>query len=107
MGGYALGYWAKSFFSGVYPEYNDTFAVAYFMILLFGSVPSELIGGYIGDKYENDYPYIKGYLSAVGAFFASIFIITTFIIESSFWLSIVSYYFEYLFAEVFFGPSYA
>ena len=53
MGGYALGYWGKSYFSMVYPEYDDTYAIAYFMILIFGSVPSELMGGYIGDKYEN------------------------------------------------------
>ena len=80
MGGYALGYWGKSYFSMVYPEYDDTYAIAYFMILIFGSVPSELMGGYIGDKYENDYPYVKGYLSAAGAFLGSIFIVLTFIV---------------------------
>jgi sugar phosphate permease len=50
--GYALGIWSKSYFSNVYPEHQDDFAVAYFFILIFGSVPSELIGGYIGDTYE-------------------------------------------------------
>ena len=106
-GGYALGIWTKSYFSKVYPDMQDEFAVAYFLILIFGSVPSELIGGYIGDTYEQDYPRVKGYLSATGAFIGSIFIVLTFLIKSSFWLQIIAYYFEYLFAEVFFGPTYA
>jgi hypothetical protein len=75
--------------------------------LLFGSVPSELIGGYLCDKYEPTYPYIKGFLSAAGAFLGAICIVFTFLIKSSFRLQMIAYYFEYLFAEVFFGPSYA
>ena len=75
--------------------------------MLFGAVPSELIGGYIGDNFEEDFPRIKGYLSAAGAFMGSIFIVLTFIIKSSFWMQLIAYYFEYLFAEVFFGPTYA
>jgi len=107
MGGYSLGYWAKNYFSGVYPDYENEYAVAYFLILVFGGMPSELIGGYIGDKYEPTIPGIKGYLSAAGAFMGAIFIVFTFILEAGFWWKIVFYYFEYLFAEVFFGPSYA
>ena len=107
MGGYTLGFWAKDYFSKTYPENNNEFAIAYFLILIFGSVPSELIGGYICDKYEPAYPKIKGYISAGGAALGSIFIVFTFLIESTFWLQITTYYFEYLTAEVFFGPSYA
>jgi MFS family permease len=66
-----------------------------------------MIGGWICDKYEPKYPGIKGYVSAGGAFMGAIFIILTFYIKTSFALSMVFYYFEYLFAEVFFGPSYA
>jgi len=51
-GGYSLGFWGNAYFNGVYPEYTSTFTVVYFLILMFGSVPSELIGGYICDKYE-------------------------------------------------------
>ena len=51
-GGYALGIWSKSYFSKVYPEYSEQFSISYFLILLFGAVPSELIGGYIGDNFE-------------------------------------------------------
>jgi sugar phosphate permease len=107
MGGYSLGYWAKNYFSGVYPENENEFATVYFFILVLGGIPSELIGGYIGDKYEPSIPGIKGYLSAAGAFLGSIFIVFTFILETSFWWKMVFYYLEYLFAEVFFGPSYA
>jgi len=106
-GGYSLGFFAKSYFSGVYPDNDGDFTIGYFLILLFGSVPSELIGGYVCDKYEPRYPAIKGNVSAAGAFLGSIFIILTFLIKSNFWLQMAAYYFEYLFAEVFFGPSYA
>lgn len=106
-GGYSLGYWSKDYFSNAYPEQNDAYTTYYFLILLFGSVPSELIGGYLCDKYEPKHPYIKGYLSASGAFLGAICIVFTFIIESSFRIQMVAFYFEYLFAEVFFGPSYA
>ena len=83
-GGYSLGYWSKEYFSKKYPDDNDAYTTYYFLILLFGSVPSELIGGYLCDKYEPQYPYIKGYLSATGAFLGAICIVFTFLIESSF-----------------------
>ena len=106
-GGYSLGYWAKSYFSGVYPDKEDAYAEFYFLILLFGGMPSELIGGYICDKYEPAIPGIKGYVSAGGAFLGAICIVFTFMIKSNFEIQMVMYYFEYLFAECFFGPSYA
>ena len=53
MGGYSLGYWAKRFFSDNYPEYNNQFSIAYFFILLFGGIPSEIIGGYICDRGQH------------------------------------------------------
>ena len=53
MGGYTIGVWGKNYFSNAYPDRENEFAITYFLILIFGSVPSELIGGYIGDKYES------------------------------------------------------
>lgn len=85
MGGYSLGYWAKSYFSAAYPDYTNQFSIAYFLILIFGAIPSEFIGGYVGDRWEPSYPRIKGHISAAGAGVASIFIVFTFIIPSSFW----------------------
>ena len=75
--------------------------------MVFGGIPSELIGGYLTDTYEAKYPRNKGYLSTGGAALASICIVFVFILKGGFWTKIVFYYFEYLFAEVFFGPSYA
>lgn len=66
-----------------------------------------MIGGWICDKYEPKYPRIKGIVSALGAFIASFFVVLTFSLQISFAWAMVFYYFEYLFAEVFFGPSYA
>ena len=74
---------------------------------MFGSVPSELIGGYLSDKYEDTYPRVKGHVSAAGAFLASIFAALLFFMKTNFWVSMVFYYFLYLTGEVFFGPSYA
>lgn len=53
---------------------------------MFGAVPSELIGGYICDKYEPKYPSIKGFISATGAFIGAIFIVFTFLIKTNFYL---------------------
>jgi hypothetical protein len=53
---------------------------------MLGGVPSELIGGFICDKYEPKYYGIKGIVSAAGAFLGSIFIIFTFYIKSNFYL---------------------
>ena len=90
MGGYSLGYWAKAFFSGVYPDYDNEFALAYFAILLFGGIPSELIGGWICDKYEKEYPKVKGHVSALGAGVGSLFIVLTFMVKwNNFWLTIL------------------
>ena len=60
MGGYSIGYWAKKYFSSNYPDYSSQFAYAFFFILVFGAIPSEMIGGYIGDKYEHNNLRIKG-----------------------------------------------
>ena len=84
-GGYSLGFWAKSYFSGVYPDHENDYALAYFAILVFGGMPSELLGGYICDKYEPAVPGIKGYVSAAGAFLGAICIVFTFLIKTNFW----------------------
>ena len=60
MGGYSLGFWGKNYFQNVFPERQNEYAIAYFFILIFGGIPSEMIGGYITDKYEPVYPRIKG-----------------------------------------------
>ena len=75
--------------------------------MIFGGIPSELLGGYVCDKYEARIPQIKGYVSATGAGIGAIFIVLTFYLKTNFYLQMVFYYFEYLFAECFFGPSYA
>lgn len=66
-----------------------------------------MIGGWICDKYEPKVPGIKGIVSAAGAALASIFIVLTFYLKTTFAWAMVFYYFEYLTAEVFFGPAYA
>ena len=106
-GGYSIAFWSKKYFTLVFPDYQNEFAIAYFLILIFGSIPSELMGGYITDKYEIKYPWIKGVLSATGAGIGMIFIVFSILIVTNFWIQIVCFYFEFLFAEVFFGPTLA
>jgi MFS family permease len=107
MGGYSIGYWNKNYFQNVYPEYELQFVLIFNVILFAGGVPSELIGGYLCDMYESSYPSFKGKLSAAGAFLGAIFATFTFAVKTNFHVQVVCFYFEYLFAEVFFGPSYA
>ena len=107
MGGYCLGFWGANFYNGNFPEYQTHYSIGNFIVTCFGGMPSSFIGGYIGDKYEKRFPYIKGYVAAFGALFSCVFIVICFILQINFWVSIVSYYFAYLTAEVWFGPFYA
>jgi MFS family permease len=86
MGGYSLGFWSKNYFQKVYPDYQIEYVFAYNVILFGGGVPSELIGGYLSDKYEPKIPGFKGILSATGAFLGAICIVFTFMIPSNFYV---------------------
>lgn len=72
-----------------------------------GGLPASFIGGYISDIYEVKYPKIKCYISGFGALMAIPFILITFGIQPNFYLAMASYYMEYLFAEMWYGPAHA
>jgi MFS family permease len=107
LGGYVIGFWGANFFQKTYPGYDTEYAIGNFMVKILAGMPSTFIGGYIGDKYEHKFLKIKGYVAAFGALTSCIFIIICYFVQSSFYVSIVSLYFAYLTAEVWFGPFYA
>jgi hypothetical protein len=77
------------------------------VIVIGGGLPSSFIGGYISDKYETRYPNIKGLIAGLGALAATPFIAITYFLQPPFWYAILSYYFAYFLAEMWYGPAHA
>jgi hypothetical protein len=50
---------------------------------------------------------IKGLIAGCGALAATPFIIITYLVQPSFWWAIISYYFAYFLAEMWYGPAHA
>jgi len=66
-----------------------------------------MIAGELADRLEHSRPHFKSYISGYGALAATPFIIITFIWQPSYYGCIVSYYFAYLIAEMWYGPAHA
>lgn len=78
------------------------------IVTIGGGMPSAYIGGMLGDYYTaKGKPQAKGYISGIGALLASLFIVPCYLFPVNFYLSIVSLYFAYLFAEVWMGLTYS
>ena len=80
-------------------------------VTIFGGMPSSYLGGLLGDYFESEkggnHLQSKGYISGFGALIACIFIITCYLIQINFWVSIASLYLAYLSAEVWLGITYS
>ena len=107
FGGYSLGFWASTYFGGVYPEYSDAYSITNAVVVIVGGSSSSYMGGYISDKFEPRIPPIKGYVSAIGALCSVPFIILTFSFNFNFYVAMFCYFLAYLTAEVWYGPCYA
>lgn len=105
--GYSLGFLSGKFFEHRYPDYNTTYSYAGAFVVMGGGLPASVLGGYISDKYEGKVGSIKGLIAGVGALIATPFIFIAYVIQPSFWGSIVSYYIAYFIGEMWYGPSHA
>ena len=77
------------------------------VIVIGGGLPASFLGGYLSVKLEDRIPNIKGLISGLGALAACPFIFITYIIQPGFWGAIISYYFGYFLAEMWYGPAHA
>lgn len=77
------------------------------VVVIGGGLPASILGGYLSDKYESRYGSVKGLIAGIGALAAIPFIFITYAIQPGFWGSIISYYFGYFLAEMWYGPSHA
>jgi MFS family permease len=102
-----MGSLGPSFFTQVYRDYDREYSILNALVSIGGAVPSTFIGGYLGDYFESEKGgkkfYMKGYISGIGALTACIFVPTCFLIKTNFWISISSFYFITIFAEVWTG----
>jgi len=81
--------------------------VAGSFIIIGGGLPASMIGGYLSDKFEDRFGSMKGLIAGVGALAATPFIFIAYVVQPSFWGSIVCYYFAYFIGEMWYGPSHA
>ena len=107
FGGYSLGFLSASFFETRYPEYTNEFAYMNAIVVIGGGLPASMLGGYLSDKYEDRYGSVKGLIAGLGALTAVPFIVIAYTVQPGFWGSIISYYFAYFIAEMWYGPSHA
>ena len=105
--GYSLGFLSGSFFEHRWPDYDSTYSVAGAFIVIGGGLPASVLGGILSDKLENRIPSIKGLIAGLGAITATPFIFIAYVVQPSFWGSIVSYYIAYFIGEMWYGPSHA
>lgn len=107
MGGYTIGLQSATFFMHRYPDHTAQFAMMTPVVVICGGLPSSFIGGYLSDKYDILIPTIKGRIAGYGALAACPFILITFVVQPTFWVSIWSLFIAYLFAEMWYGPAHA
>ena len=107
FGGYSLGFLSGPFFEKRYPDYTDQFAYMNAVIVVGGGLPASMLGGWLSDRFEDKFPSMKGLIAGVGALASTPFIVIAYGLQPSFWGSIISYYFAYFIAEMWYGPSHA
>ena len=107
LGGYSLGFLSGSFFEERYPDYTNQFAYMNAVVVIGGGLPASMLGGYLSDKFEDRYGSVKGLIAGLGALIAVPFILISFTLQPGFWGSIISYYFAYFTAEMWYGPAHA
>jgi len=105
--GYCLGFLSGSFFEHRYKAYIDAYKYAGTFIVVGGGLPASVAGGYLSDKFESQIGSMKGLIAGVGALAAIPFIYVAYIVQPSFWGSIVCYYIAYFIGEMWYGPSHA
>ena len=77
------------------------------VVVIGGGLPASFTGGYLCDRFEGKIGAIKGLISGCGALAAIPFIIISYGVQPGFWGSIISYYFAYFIAEMWYGPAHA
>jgi MFS family permease len=107
FGGYSLGFLSGNFFEKRYPDYVNQFAIMNAVVVIGGGLPASMMGGWLSDKYEDRYGNVKGLIAGCGALAATPFIVIAYTVQPGFWGSIISYYFAYFIAEMWYGPSHA
>ena len=107
FGGYSLGFLSGPFFEKRYPDNTNQFAYMNAVIVIGGGLPASFLGGWLSDVFEDKYPTMKGLIPGVGALASAPFILIAYGFQPGFWGSIISYYFAYFLAEMWYGPSHA
>jgi len=101
--GYTISYFAVKYFA-IYKK-QDLYSIMNAVSVLFGGFSSNLIAGYISDKYEPVNYKTKGYVAMVMSILGVPVCAACFLVHNNFWFSMTFLFLEYLLCEGWMSPS--
>ena len=104
LGGYSIGFWGAKFFQQRFEDDKATYSVANGLIVACVGMTAAYSGGAITDRFSKRWTQTNGFLDASCVLIAFPFIVISFVLSGSFWVSIIFYGVHYLFAEMWYGP---
>jgi MFS family permease len=94
---YVLQMFSLSYFN-IYDK-EAMFSIVNAFVVIVGGLCSNMLSGYICDRFEADNLRTKAYVSSAMSAVATVLFVIIFIMPVNFWLSMVLLFLEYLFAE--------
>jgi len=104
VGGFAIGAFMPKYFKAQWPDKNDEYSVFNAFVVSAGGALSAFLGGKISDVLRKRDQRWSAWLPALGAVLGFLPMIGV-LFMSNFYAAIAFYFFEYLFAECWFGPA--
>lgn len=104
VGGFAIGVYMPKYFKATWPSKNDQYSVLNAGVVSAGGALSAFIGGKLSDTLRKRDVRWSAWLPGLGAALGFLPFIGV-MYSTNFYAAIAFYFFEYLFAECWFGPA--
>jgi len=104
FGGFAIASFLPIFFKRQFPNDNSLYGTLNALVITFGGAISASLGGWLTDRYSKVYSErMKVWIPAAGFIlgFAPFVVV---LYSENFYIAILALFFEYIFAECWFGP---
>jgi len=104
IGGFSIGAFLPLFYKRQFEDYNDEYSILNAAVISVGGALSSFLGGFIADRWSRTQIKARAWVPAIGSLLG-FFPFVGVLYASNFYVSIVCLFFEYLFAECWFGPA--
>uniref|UniRef100_A0A7S2Y1D3 Major facilitator superfamily (MFS) profile domain-containing protein n=1 Tax=Fibrocapsa japonica TaxID=94617 RepID=A0A7S2Y1D3_9STRA len=105
IGGNAISAYLPVYFDAAFPEQSKAYSYINASVVAFGGALSSYMGGWIADRWEmSGGRHARVWVPALGSLLACPFVVLT-MAASNFHVAMMGLYFEFLFAECWFGPT--